>query len=400
MRAIDINYKEEYALYIFVLIIGLFFCYLSLPSYKYSAFALYASTLLLSMLCIYISENAKKKWIGKLFFLFGMAAIGYPMAFRLPDGMDVLRYSEIFEAAKYYKLMSYFKYSEQENGYLLLNWLFSKYIDDNYNHFQVFIVYLTFIMWGLAFRKDSNQKGSGMFMILFLWSHIYFFVLSAGMLRIFLALSMTFIGLHFIWKDQWKWFLFWIILASFIHMSSLLMLLFLVFYYKRRLFYRHWIFFVFLMFFIVLISLFAMAKYLVPILGSKYQGYGNVDSIDITVGSFTTFPIWLACYYYYKNLPVVSVEYKKKYIIGMILISLSIVFSIASTAVHVGRIIYFAYLGFLIVISAIFQIRTRDYTEVLLKCLLIIYPLVYVMITTLTNSRQPRLFPYKSFLFE
>ena len=349
------------------------------------------------MACIYLSEISENKKVSFCFFWLGLAALGYPMAFRLP-AVDDLSYQDIFNQANYYNLSSYFKASGVENGYLLLNWFFCRFIDNEYNHFQAFCAYITFVIWGIAFRRNSNHKGNIMFMVLFLWSHLYFFVLSAGLIRIFMSLSMSYIALQYIWKDQWKIFLLWIVLASFIHLSSLILLLFLFFYYKRKLFYDHWILFVFLTFFIVLFSLIGMAQFLVPILGDRYEGYGNVDAIDFSLGSFTTLPIWIACYYYYKTLSSVSVDYRKKYVIGMILISLSIIFSIASSAVHVGRIIFYAYLGLLIVISSIFQIRTRTISDMILKCLLIIYPIVYVMVTTLTNQSQSRLFPYQSFL--
>ncbi|MBR6264079.1 MAG: EpsG family protein [Prevotella sp.] len=401
MRAIDLHYKEEYSLYILVLLLGLIYCYISFPFEKQPTFLFYSGTLVSSMACIYVSENTERKYIKHFFFWLGMAIIGYPMAFRLADGMDVLKYRQIFENAQYFsKVTSYFRTSGQERGYLFLNWWFCRFVSKDYNHFQVFIVYLTHIFWGIAFRKNSNMKGSGMFMVLFLWSHLYFFTLSAGLLRIFMALSITFIALQYLWKDQWKWFLIWLILAAFIHLSCLVMLLFLVFFYKKDWFYKHWLLFVVISFFVVLVALFTMARFLIPIMGDKYEGYGNVSNINFSLGCFTTLPIWLLCYIYYKNLPTTSIDYKKKYIIGMILISLSIIFSIASTAVHVGRIIYYAYLGLLIVVSAIFQIRTRHYSDILLKCLLIIYSLVYVMVTTLTNYRITRLFPYESFLSE
>ena len=400
MKTLDLHYREEYKLYTATLIIGLFFCYIALPVENHPTFLLYMGTLLLSMTCIYLSEVAEKKYYRYILFWAGLAILAAPMAFRLPIAIDDENYISLFNKAGDYGFKTFFRVSDQEKGYLALNWIIHRLVNGDYNYFVVIITYLTFFFWGIAFQQSEKRNGSGMFMILFLWSHFYFFVLNSGLIRIFMAVPMVMIGIQYIWKDNWKRFLLWVVLASLIHISSLVMLLFLVFYYKRRLFYEHWIAFVFITMFMVLIGLVLAAQYLVPILGQRYEGYGEIDDLSFDTGSFTSLPIWIACFFFYKTLSNVSVLYRKKYIIGMILLSLSIIFPIAATMVHVGRIIFYAYLGMLIVVSAIFQIRTRDAIDLLLKCLLVIYPLVYVMITNFLNTRKTQLFPYQSFLWD
>ena len=394
------QYKYENIVYALVLIIGLFFCSKALPVENRLTFINYAGSLLLSMSCIYLSEIVENKKISFLLFWIGIAIIGFHMAFRVPDSYDDDDYRRLFNKAENINLWDYFKVSGQEKGYLFLNWILYRWLDGDYNYFQVTITYFTFILWGIGIRNNGKKDGNEMWMVLFLWSHYYFFVINAGLVRIFMALPLVLIGIQYIWKDKWKLFTICVILASLLHMSSLVMLLFLIFHLRQKFFYKNWIAFVFLTLFIVIFSLITMARYLVPVLGERYEGYGNVDSMSLSTGSFTTLPIWLACYYYFKNLPKVTEEYRKKYTIGMILLSLSIIFSIATTMVHVGRIIYYAYLGMLIVIPAIFQLKTRNAEELVLKCLLVIYSLVYVMITNMLNKYQTELFPYETFLNE
>jgi len=398
MRNFDLHYKDEYIAYIFVLISGLFYCYFSLPEEKQPTFLFYAGSLLLSMLFIYLSEMTEKRGYSIMLFLAGMTILGCAMAFKLPDAFDDDAYMKIFSRAKNPNMFAYLMATSHEKGYLLFNWLIYRITAGNYNYFKAIITFISFFIWGWAFRKVGYMKGSQMFMALFLWSHFYFFVMNAGLIRIFMAIPIVFIAITYIWKNQWKKYFLWIIMASLFHLSSLVMLLLLLFKLNQKFYYDHWIFFTFLSFIVVVIGLVTMANFLVPLLGERYEGYQNVSDISFNLGSFTTFPIWIACYYYYKNLPKVSLEYRRKYIIGMLLLSLSIVFSVAVTIVHVGRIIYYSYLGLLIVISAIFQIRTRDFTDFILKCLLIVYSLVYVMSTTLTNDYCSKLFPYESFL--
>lgn len=400
MRPIDLYYKEEYRLYIFILIVGLFFCYIALPMEKHPTFCFYAGILLLSMLFIYLSEITNKRLYSFILFWTGMAILGFPWAFRLPVAIDDTRYVAEFYQAKDYSLLEYLRYNAQEKGYLFLNWILYRLFNGNYYHFQVTIAYLTFIFWGLAFRNNKMQKGSGMFMVLILWGNFYFLILNSSLVRIFIAIPLVLLSIQYIWKNNWKKFVLMIFLAASMHLSSLVMLLFLLFLYKQNYFYKHWIIFVFLTFFIVLFALVIGANYFFSSLGEKYEGYTRTGNLSLSLGSFTTLPIWIACYLFYKEPATVSLEYKKRYIIGMILLSLSIVFSIVATVVHVGRIIFYAYLGLIIVISSIFQIRTRNVFDLLLKCLLVIYPLVYVMVASFLNEGQENLFPYKTFLLD
>ena len=360
MKILDLHYKEEYRLYTITLLVGLFFCYTALPVENHPTFLFYIGTLLLSMTFIYLSEVKEEKHNRFILFWLGIAILAIPMAFRLPIAVDDHNYISLYNKAEGLGYFAYMKVSDQEKGFLTLMWINYKLFNGNYNYFIVFITYLTFIFWGIAFRQNVKLNGSGMYMALFLWSHFYFFILNSGLIRLFMAVPMVLIGIQYIWKDNWKRYVLWVAFASLFHISSLVMLLFLFFYYKREYFYKHWIGFVFLTMFIVLIGLILAATFLVPILGRRYQGYGEIDELNFNVGAFTSFPIWIACYYYYHSLTTVSVLYKRRYIIGMILLSLSIVFPIAATVVHVGRIIFYAYLGMLVVVSSIFQIKTRN----------------------------------------
>ena len=400
MKAVDVHYKEEYIIYSIVLLLGVGFCYLSLPHANQPTFLFYSGSLILSMLCIYYSELSKNRFVSILFLLVGLAILGFPMAFRLPIAVDDENYMHLFYRAKEFGFKAYLRTSDQEKGYLALNWIIYRFVDGDYNYFVTAITYLTFFLWLVAFKTMGNQKGSGMFMALFLWSHFYFFVLNSGLIRLFMALPITFIGIQHVWKGNWKWFTFWVVLAAFIHMSSLVMLLFLLFFIKQKFFYKHWGVFVILTIFVVFISFISMANFLIPILGDRYEGYGEIDELSFSAGSFTSLPIWLVCYYYFKNLPTVSDDYRKKYIVGMILLSLSIIFPVAASMVHIGRVIFYAYLGMMVVISAIFQIRTRNATDMIVKCMLIVYALVYVMSTNMLNDRKTQLFPYQSFLWD
>ena len=236
-------------------------------------------------------------------------------------------------------------------------------------------------------------------MILFIWSHLYFFVLNSGLIRIFMSIPMVLVAIYYLLHEDKKKYLISISLASVLHMSALIMLLFLPYLIFKNYFYKHWIIFFVSSFFVVIISLLTMATYLVPLLGDRYEGYGEVSDMSMSIGAFTTLPIFIAIYYYYKNMYFESTLDKRQYIIGMLLVALSIVFAIVSSMVHVGRIIFYTYLGFMIVLPLIFRRREKGVIGFVLKYLLLIYPLVYVMTTNMLNASKTQLFPFHS-IFE
>ena len=170
MRNFDLYYKDEYIAYIILLISGLFYCYFTLPEEKQPTFIFYAGSLLLSMMFVYLSEMTKKRGYSVMLFVVGLFILGCAMAFKLPDAFDDDAYMRIFRRANNPSLYAYLMATSHEKGYLLLNWLMYRITAGNYNYFKAIITFITFIIWGMAFRKVGYMKGSQMFMVLFLWT--------------------------------------------------------------------------------------------------------------------------------------------------------------------------------------------------------------------------------------
>lgn len=387
--------------YFFVLIVGLCVCYGLLPGYKQPTFIFYALTLVLSMMCVAQSERTQGNnrsflyWSG--FFIFG-----FPMAFHTPEmSLDDIAYMYKFDMASQYTIGDIDKYFETfgiEKGYLLLTWVSNAIFNNDYELFQVFRTYLNFALWGYAIRLFTKDTGGGDLMMLFIWSHSYFFVLNSGLIRIFLAMPLVLIAMYYVWINNWRGFLISLFVASLVHMSSLIMLIYVPFFIKPNSLYKHWIVFVASAIFIVGVALVTMAQYIVPLMGDRYQGYGEVDELNLSLEMFMTLPILVTAYFIYKRTTFISEQDKRKFIIGLTLVSLAIVFSIVVSMVHVGRITFYSYMGFMILTPLIIRKPTDDTLESLLKLLWMLYPLVYVMGTTMMNTAKIKLFPYQPFI--
>lgn len=382
------------------LLLGVVVCCNLVPLSNQTTFILYASSLLTSLFFIVFSQQLSLTRLRDLFFWLGILLLGSIMAFRAQTGLDDVIYKAIFHNAQTLSISEYFTTSGVEKGYLLVNWLLYYLTGGDYNIAQAIITFGTFILWGWTIRKQSISNMSIPIVILFIWSHYYFFVMSAGLVRIFIAIPIVWYALRFVWENNWKQFTFWILIASLFHMSALVMLLFLLFIFKADYFFKHWFVFVLLTTVVVSISFLAIARYLIPLLGARYEGYAEVDDLSISLGSFDTIPIWIIAVYYYRRLGKNPIIEQRRYIIGIVLLSLSIVFSVAATMVSLGRVIFYANLGILIISSSIFGLQQNDLRNTIIKLALIIYALVYVMYTTMLNPIQNEtLFPYYSFFF-
>ena len=82
----------------------------------------------------------------------------------------------------------------------------------------------------------------------------------------------------------------------------------------------------------------------------------------------------------------------------MILISFSIIFSLYASMVHIGRVIFYANIGIIIVISCILKLKSNDMLDLGIKFTLVFYALFYLMHTTILNPVQYlHFFPYRAF---
>ena len=353
------------------------------------------------MMCVAQSERTQGNNRSFLYWL-GFFIFGFPMAFHTPDmSLDDSSYINMFDYANMFSLgeiSKYFETSGVEKGYLLLTWVSNAIFNNDYELFQVFRTYLNFALWGYAIKLFTKDTGGGDLMMLFIWSHSYFFVLNSGLIRIFLALPLVLIAMYYVWINNWRGFLISLFVASLVHMSSLIMLIYVPFFIKPNLLYKHWIVFVASAIFIVGATLVTMAQYIVPLMGDRYQGYGEVDELNLSLEMFMTLPILVTAYFIYKRTTFISEQDKRNFIVGLTLASLAIVFSIVVSMVHVGRITFYSYMGFMILTPLIIKKPTDDSLESLLKFLWLIYPIVYVMGTNMLNTSKTQLFPYQTFI--
>lgn len=377
-----------------VYIIAVILCCCIVPNVQINTMIFYFIVLTGALFLITLSDLLKDNKISMSMFWFGLVIFGSIMAFRAQTAIDDYNYSQMFVRARNTSFFQYLIQGETEIGFNILLWILYRLTLGNYDIAQVIITYISFFAWGKAAKKYKDYCSMPIFVLL-IWTHYYFLVMAGGLMRIFIAIPIVLYAMSFISEGNYKKYTLWIIIAALFHISALIMLILLVLILKEEWFYNNWGIFIMILMIVLPIAFMFIAKVLVPILGNRYAGYGIISNFSISIGSFDTIPIFIIGLFYSKYVPI---ERKKQFIVNMILIALSTIFSICSSFVPIGRVIYYANLGMVLLISEIFKLKPKKYYHVCIQIILIVYAFFYMMHTgILSESQVSNLFPYRHF---
>ena len=382
-------------LFVVTLVLSLTVSFFFIPQTNTDTYLLYVSFFLLSTFFVFLSDLSNNKRVGIFLFAIGMILLGSIMAFRNKTGIDDYAYEKFFLKVVNGDIKDVFLHADLETGYLFLNFIIASLGITDYCYAMTIISYLSFLFWGLAFWRYRERCNLSV-MILLLWSNYYFFVLSAGLVRIFLSLPLALIAIEMISSKKIKSFVFMVLAASLFHRSALILLLLTPLFFEKII--DHWKLFVGSLTFLIPVFFVFIAKVIVPMLGSRYANYGNIGELSASIGKFDILPLWIMGFYYFQFIQKTN---KRLYTLGMVTLSLSIIFSICSSLVPLGRLIFFANLGILIIASNIFKQKPVGIFEMFVPCIFVVYSCIYVMHTNFLNPfNMAHLFPYQTYLFE
>ncbi len=142
-------------------------------------------------------------------------------------GKDMLFYAvPMFEyaqtATSFGDLLNHDYFGRMEPGYLWLNYAIAQSTNSRILFFglmmftQLLFVFLTLNQW-----KDKFPLWVGMLVF-----YLLFFNLSLNLMRQMLALSIAFFGMKYVFKREFSYFSFWVLLGFLFHYSALLLLLY------------------------------------------------------------------------------------------------------------------------------------------------------------------------------
>ena len=366
------------------------------PNYRMIYFQ-YMSFLTAALIFVTFSDLlGSNHRIKKICYLLGFVFLGYMMAFRAQTGIDDWQYRNNYLSIGYSSLGGYLSSSSFELGYKILNYIIYRFVGPDYNIAQAIVSYISFLLFAYAINRYKDYC-SVPTMVLVIFSHYYLLIMGAGLVRMFIAIPIVLIAISYLYERKLKTYLLLILIASLFHISALFMLVMVVFALKTDWFYKNWLLYAIMLCIMTPVSFLIIARFIVPLLSAaKYSGYGVLGSFSITIGSFDVLPIFLIGSL---NFKYVNEEDKNRYIISMVLISLSIIISLFSSLVAIGRLIYYANLGIMILISELTKVKSNDILQNGMVYILEIYIFFYMMHTGFLNPGiSENLLSYVSFL--
>lgn len=375
--------------------------YMAMPEDTQGSMNIYLGSLLASELLASLQQLAERRKARRALLVLAVVVLALPMALRAQTGIDDIVYRRMFLRVPNTSFLGYLRTSGTdtagntvEAGYLALNYVLYHLTGGDYNIAQCTITLATFAFFAAAMAREGGDEGLPL-QLLLLWSNYYFTMMDGGLVRIFLASSIAYLALTIIFEGNARAFIGLVVLAAFFHVSALTMLIVLPLGKMKELETR-WGTYVLAFAALMPVLFLVVARFIVPLLGSRYSGYGNVSSLSLSIGSLDKVPLFALCAMRLGSSK--EREAPRSHYICLVLMALSTIISVCSSMVSLGRLVYFTNLSIVYLCpraSLRFDGSAFDY---FMPALLVVYAFVYVGYTRFLGAPIPgTLFPYRPF---
>lgn len=383
---------QEKIIFAEYLILGILLAF-TIPVEAVTTYFYYFSTVSISLLLIYISEKSVNNKLSILLFILGFIIFGSIMAFRKQTGTDDRAYYDIYRIAKVTSFSRYINNnpitSGMERGYLAISYFFSKILKLDYNVFQIVITYFSFSIWAIAIWKYKNVCSITL-STLVLWTHYYFMIMGAGLLRIFAAIPFAFLSLYYLTNRNNKLFFVCLLLGSIFH-STILSMLIVYPFFRNDFSKKNWFMYLIIITIAFPILLRIASQLFGTLLSSRFSVYIVNGNMNISLSDIDMLPIGLIGTYLY---PKIDEKYKKLYLGGIICCYFSVIFSVYTYLLSISRLTYYSNLGAIIVISGASKIEHKNKIDLYIIYVLIFYLFLFLRSTMLNDYNYSNIFPY------
>lgn len=379
----------------FLLGLGMFVFFSSRDIKTYLYYFTFATV---SFILILLSEKSCDNSASIFFYILGVFIFGFVFAFRKQIGTDDINYLRVYNYAKQTNFYTYVNKNPVigtlEKGYLVVNYLFCKVLNFNYNSFQIFIAYFSFIFWAIAIWKYSNMCSRTLGFII-IWTNYYFLIMGAGLQRIFIAIPFAFLALYYLSNQNYiKFFLF--VFIGYLFHSTILFIIILFPLYKSQFIKNNKYIYILVMLLLLPISLRFIQRLFGGLLSIRFSQYILNGSFSFNIADYDMLPIALIGSYFYQYI---NDENKEMYLCGVMCCYLSVILSVFSFIVSVNRLMYYANIGTIITISAIPKIKYKHKLDCYVIYLLMIYLFLYLYRSGFNSTfNYKNIFPYMSII--
>lgn len=388
-------FNKANPLYLYALALGL--ALIVLPGAHRSTGLFYAVLIMGASLFAYHAQKSLNSRFSSFYLLISFLFLFLPLGLRQFSGVDDTTYARIFYEVNSWGWIKKFTRSSLEPGYLILNRLVGLFTR-NYIYMQIISSFIPLAIFYGSFKK-YGEKIDLTFAVFLLATTIYFQVLSVGLVRMFMAISIIFRGLYYLPLRNSKKYIAHVALASLFHYSAIFMIILIYFTIDNRSFSLKAKRFVLLAFLLVPLIFIFVPRYLVPLLGSRYSIYANLGPFLLSIWDFSTIPLLVIILFFYHYKDSLSHDY---FLVSMSTLTMTTILGIYGSLVPFGRLIYYTNSSLFILAPLVGQnTKDRGVNKILFYSLVIVYSVLFLYRTQfMFQSHIPHLFPYKNIFFQ
>ena len=393
----NIRKDDLYGLYNLLLILSVLIVFLEVTLFfgydRIQTGQFYILTLGVSL---FFSVLAMMSNITKRLFIISALFIPFCLlGFREFSGIDDPVYLSIFEHIRKESVVKYFFSSTMEPGYLFLNKVVSLFTS-KYIYMQIIATFIPFLFLYKSFIR--YERHANIFIILlFLNSFIFFQILAAGLVRMFIAIAIIIYAFSLIYSKELKKYVFLVLVASLFHYSALLMLVFTYFFFPKVESIRVWKKFTFIstliMPFIILVVIYIASHFL----GERYLRYTQILNENISISTFDAIPFIIIALVFKKNIPK---NEQNSYYFFIAMAFFSLIVSIGSTVIPLGRLVFYLRMSYIMIFATIYKNTSIGLVKYLLFLFCLVFSFWYLFHSQWNfEFHVDYLFPYKNIYF-
>ena len=375
----------------------LIICFFVIGNHFESTYLLYYTSVAGTVAIASLAYISKNKALTHLLLIASFSFVWFILAFRNVSGIDDPVYLEIFDLVKKTGWIRGFQMTTMEPGFLCLNWICSRIVD-NYIFCQVICSTIPFIFFYMAFKKHTGRIYYPL-SLLYILCFLYFLMISAALVRMFIAISIIFYAYSFLMEGNMKKYVWWILFAMLFHYSAGVMFCFLIF--SKHYFVDHPWQTSIIITACLGVCLFFVSYLASNILGARYVSYQIQDVYGfeegLTVDKLDTFPFVIIAYVLRKKIPD---ERKKEYNMLIVILLMGSVITVLSSFVPLGRIIFYFNLSLVFLIFYWYR-YSNCFAKIFISFVFVFYCYLYLYVTKLNPDLREfsYLFPYQNVLF-
>ena len=310
------------------------------------------------------------------------------------SGLDDEKYMTHFYHIRAFGMTEFFRFSTMEPGYIFLSAMIGK-TGCEYFTAQLVFTLIPLLVFYLGFVRLRSMISLPM-AVLLLYSTFYFLILAVALVRMFIAISLVFYAMIYLWEMKPLKYAAMILVAATFHYSAAIFLPLVFFGLNKNTMLFHWKKVCAALLIVLPLLVFLIPATLIPSMGERYEAYEDAEVRFSAFSLFSKSAVFIAAAGLLNSVPK---EFKNAYLLGTILLFFAIVSYLFSGGI-LGRCIFYGNLGFFFCFPLLCRHGSTAVQRLCVGIGIILFAFSFLEVTQWSlEFHQDILFPYRNIFF-